>query len=102
MRVSYRSRWAKHPAGEVVYEQTDVDFCCEPLRRCWGVLIGFGAKGCLRSTSRAVAIFATRPQANGKTVQEVVPVASARSADKLLRRVGRNKNLAHRVPGYGL
>jgi hypothetical protein len=74
MRVSYRSRWAKHPAGEVVYEETDVEYCCPTMRRCWGVLIGFGVRGHLRSTSRDVAIFTTHPQANGKIVQGIMPV----------------------------
>jgi hypothetical protein len=43
--------------------------------RWWGVLIGFGVRDCPASTDRDVNLFVDRPQANGKSVVETVPVA---------------------------
>jgi hypothetical protein len=74
MRVFYRACSGHHPLAPVVYEQTDVTFCCDTLCRCWDVLVGFGVKGCLRSTSREVGIFTSHAQANGKPVVGVMPV----------------------------
>jgi hypothetical protein len=70
MRVFYR---ACH-SSIVVYDQTRVSFCCAEMERQWDRLIGFGAKGCLRSTSRDVSLFTLHPQANGRPVLEVTPI----------------------------
>jgi len=52
MRVSYRSYRG------CIYEQVGmVHFCCREMQDEWGVLVGFGIKEHLRSTSRAVNIF---------------------------------------------
>ena len=63
MRVFYKAVQAK-PAAPVVYRQGPVTFCCVAMCRWWGVLVGFGAKGCA-STSREVALYHDRPQAGG-------------------------------------
>jgi hypothetical protein len=68
MRVYYRA-----VRGPAIYRQGPVKFCCAPMCRWWGVLIGFGV-GDRPSTDRGVNLFHRRPQANGKSVLEVVPV----------------------------
>lgn len=70
MRVFYRSECARRVT---VYRQGKVRFCCAEMCRRWGVLIGFGAKGCA-STSRDVCLYLDRPQAHGPAVLELVPV----------------------------
>jgi hypothetical protein len=72
MRVSYQS--APSATREPVYRQTAVKFCCATLCQWWGVLIGFGCRGCQASTCRDVCLYLDRPQANGGIVLEVVPV----------------------------
>jgi hypothetical protein len=57
----------------IVYEQTRVVFCCEAMREQWGRVIGFGAKGCSRSTSRDVNSYHCHPQKKGFIV-ELVPI----------------------------
>ena len=69
MRVAYRSI-----CRTTVYQQGPVKFCCASMCRWWDLLIGFGVKGGTPSTSREVNLFAERSQANGKAVQELVPV----------------------------
>lgn len=59
MRVFYRSCHG-HVA---VYEHVvAVRFCCDEMRNEWGILIGFGLKGHVRTTSREVNIFTLHPQ----------------------------------------
>lgn len=73
MRVFYRSR--PSTASETVYEQVGpAEFCCASMCRYWCVLVGFGVLGHERSTSRDVNLCIPRPQANGRTVLEVVPI----------------------------
>jgi hypothetical protein len=73
MRVCYRSRPAK--AAGVVYQAVGrVQYCCERMRQQWGRLIGFGVLGHRASTSREVNLASAVPQANGRTVLEVVPI----------------------------
>jgi hypothetical protein len=72
VRVFYHSRPG---APGIVYEPIgEVEFCCDSLRRCWGVLVGFGARDCPRSTSREVNLYTLRQQANGQPVPVAVPV----------------------------
>src|SRR5262245_55577117 len=48
MRVFYR---ASQGRTGTVYERTGpAKFCCVEMCRWWGVLIGFGMRGCERST----------------------------------------------------
>jgi hypothetical protein len=70
MRVFYRSLRRSLP----VFEQTDVAFCCAGMARQWGKLFGFGVKDATASTSRNVNLFVDRPQANGRSILEVVPI----------------------------
>ena len=72
MRVSYRS---VPSAAEPVYEQAGpVTFCCAEMCRRWNALVGFGVLGHDRSTSREVNLSIPKPQANGRTLAEVVPI----------------------------
>ena len=74
MKLSYRA--CQSETGDVVYEQAaSVKFCCVEMCRRWNVLIGFGVVGHDRSTSCEVNLSIPRPQANGCTLAEVVPVA---------------------------
>jgi hypothetical protein len=73
MRVSYRSVPSVKPHLPTVYRQGSVTFCCASMARWWGVLVGFGVRGC-PSTGRTVNLYLDRPQTNGKTAVEVVPV----------------------------
>ncbi len=57
------------------YEATRVVFCCAAMERQWVRLIGFGVRGCARSTSKDVNLFTDRVQTNGKTVLEVEAIA---------------------------
>ena len=57
-----------------VYRQGQVSWCCAEMCRWWGLLVGFGVRGCAASTSRTVNLFLDRPQASGKTAVEVVPL----------------------------
>jgi hypothetical protein len=66
MRVFYKAEVS-------VYRQGAVRWCCTGMARWWGVLVGFGVRDCA-STSRTVNIYLNRPQANGKTAVEVVPI----------------------------
>jgi hypothetical protein len=70
MRVFYRC--ARRPV--TVYQQTRVVFCCDDMERRWGQLLGFGARDVPVCTSRAVSLFLDRPQTNGRTVLELVPI----------------------------
>jgi hypothetical protein len=70
MRVVYRSLRRSIP----VYEQTDVTFCCVGMARQWGNLLGFGVRGFPASTSRNVNLFVDRPQVNGRSILELVPI----------------------------
>lgn len=74
MRVTCRS--CPSETGEPVYEQTaPIKPCCAEMARRWGSLVCFGIAGARRSTSREVNLYVPQPQANGKAVLEVVPVA---------------------------
>lgn len=68
MQVFYR------PSCAQTFTQGPVKFCCADMCRWWGRLIGFGVRGCPTSTSQDVNLYLDRPQANGKTAVEVVPV----------------------------
>jgi len=46
-----------------------------------GELIGFGVRDCAASTSRDVNLYRDRPQANGQTILEVVPVVRGSRRD---------------------
>jgi hypothetical protein len=70
MRVFYRSV----RRALFVYQQTRVTFCCETMRGKWGKLIGFGARNVSACTNRDVNLFIDRPQANGRTILEIVPI----------------------------
>jgi hypothetical protein len=70
VRIVYRSLRRSLP----VYEQTDVTFCCAGMTRQWGKLFSFGVKGFYASTSRNVNLFIDRPQANDRSILEVVPI----------------------------
>lgn len=72
MRVVYRARAPRGAA--TVYESKDVRFCCERMRRWWGVLIGFGVRGCPASTSREVNLFHSRSQVGSAAALEVVAI----------------------------
>jgi len=74
MHVFYTSHGAKRPGLPVVYEQTSVKFCCAEFERQWGRLVGFGARGIVRSTSRDVNLYTVHPQVNG-FVLEVTAIA---------------------------
>jgi hypothetical protein len=76
MRVFYRSRRPKCPAGPTVYEVAGaVRWCCADLCKWWDRLIGFGVPGVPASTDRAVNLAVPVPQTHGGTVLELVPVA---------------------------
>jgi hypothetical protein len=70
MRVFYRCLRRVLP----VYEQIDVAFCCSGMALQWGRLVGFGARGVTACTSRDVNLFVDRPQANGRSILELVPI----------------------------
>lgn len=70
MRVFYRS--LRHSL--LVYQQTNVSFCCAEMARQWGKLFGFGARDILACPSRDVNLFIDRPQANGRTILELMPI----------------------------
>jgi hypothetical protein len=70
MRVFYRTL----RRSVTVYQETRAVFCCAAMARQWGRLIGFGARGIEACTSREVSLFLDRPQANGRTVLEIVPI----------------------------
>lgn len=73
MRVFYRGQ--SSPSGETVYEQNGpMTFCCATMRRYWCVLVGFGVLGHDQSTSREANLSIPRAQANGRTLQEVIPI----------------------------
>lgn len=74
MRVFYRAVRCARRVAVTTYEATRVVFCCDGMRRQWGRLIGFGVRGCARSTSRDVNLFTAIPQANGKTALELTPI----------------------------
>jgi hypothetical protein len=74
MQVFYRAE-KRSPRLPIVYRAEPAKPCCESMARWWGRLVGFGVRECPASTSREVSLFLDRPQANGKTVLEVVPVA---------------------------
>ncbi len=71
MRVYYRAV----RSAVTTYEATRVAFCCAAMKRFWGRLVGFGVRGCARSTSADVNLFADRAQAGGKSVLEVTAIA---------------------------
>jgi len=70
MRVFYRSL----RRSVIVYQQTRVAFCCAEMERQWGRLFSFGARDIVACTSRDVNLFVDRPQANGRTILELVPI----------------------------
>jgi hypothetical protein len=72
MRVMYRAE-SRSPRLPTVYRAGAVKWCCAEMCRWWGVLVGFGVRGCAASTGRDVNLFIDRPQANGKSVIETVP-----------------------------
>ncbi len=77
MRISYRSRLPKCVDASLpaVYEQAgEPAFCCDAMRQQWGRLLGFGTRDCSASTSREVCLYASRPQANGTSMLELVTV----------------------------
>ena len=73
MQVLFKAS-QRRPSLPVVYQPGRVKFCCASMSRWWGVLIGFGARGCAASTCRDVCLYLDRPQASGGTVLKVVPV----------------------------
>ena len=75
MRVFYSVPKCASRSAVIVYEAVRVIFCCAEMKRYWGRLIGFGVCGYARSTSRDVNLFTAIPQAGGKTVLEVTPIA---------------------------
>jgi hypothetical protein len=76
MLVIYRSVTPRRHGAPVVYEQAaPVKWCCVEMCRWWGVLIGFGVRDHAASTNQTVNLYCDRPQANGTTILEVVPVA---------------------------
>jgi len=75
MRVLYRARPAACGSFVVFEQAAPVRWCCEGMCRHWTNLIGFGVRDCAASTSRDVNLYRDRPQANGGTMLEVVPVA---------------------------
>lgn len=70
MRVFYRSL----RRSLTVYQQTSVSFCCAGMARQWGKLLGFGARGVSACTSRDANLFVDRPQANRRSVLELLPI----------------------------
>jgi hypothetical protein len=73
MRVFYRAIRSRRTGLPATYQQGPVKFCCVEMCRRWGTVIGLGARGA-SSTDRAVNLYLDRPQANGRTVLELVPV----------------------------
>lgn len=67
MRVFYRSCSGRTPrAPEVVYEQVgEPAFCCEAMRRHWGIMVGFGVRNAPRSTNKEINLWTRLPQASG-------------------------------------
>lgn len=63
----YRSRPGRTVRGpEVVYEQVgEPVFCCEEMRRNWGVMAGFAVRSAPRSTSKEINLWNRLPQASG-------------------------------------
>jgi hypothetical protein len=63
----YRSRAGRGPCGpEVVYEQVGSPiFCCPEMRQHWGIMVGFGVRNALRSTSCEINLWTKLPQASG-------------------------------------
>jgi len=70
MRLFYRCIRSIRNAGPVtVFEQAGpILVCCPRMDWEWGDLVGFGAKGCQRSTSQSVNIFTVLPQASGRVI----------------------------------
>jgi hypothetical protein len=75
MQVFYRAVRGARRAAVTTYEATRVVFCCAAMERQWGRLIGFGVRGCARSTSRDVNLFGDRAQVGGRTILEVTAIA---------------------------
>lgn len=71
MRVSYRACTCK---GATVYEQTDVCFCCEDMRREWGIMLGFGICGHPRTTSREVNLFGLHQYSTGTIIPSICEI----------------------------
>lgn len=71
MRVCYRAF-----RGRVtVYEQAEVRFCCREMQDEWDILVGFGVKRHLRTTSREVNIFTSHHLlTSGNLVQGVTEI----------------------------
>jgi hypothetical protein len=76
MRVFYRSVRSARAPFITTFEATRVEFCCAEMERQWDRFVGFGIRGCLRSTSADVNLFTDRTQANGKMVLEVTAIAA--------------------------
>jgi hypothetical protein len=75
MRVVYRVLRPRRPGAPLTYQQAEpVKRCCADMARWWGNLIGFGVRDVPASTSAAVNLWRDRPQANGRTILEVVPI----------------------------
>jgi hypothetical protein len=74
MRVTYRAVPSVKPHLPTVYRQGPVRWCCASMARWWGLVVGFGVKGCAAVTSRTVNLYLAQPQVGGKTAVEVVPV----------------------------
>jgi hypothetical protein len=66
--------WSSVGGGTRVYRPSQAKFCRVEVNRSWGQLIGFGVRDCPASTTRDVNLFLTKPQTNGASVLEVVPV----------------------------
>jgi len=57
-----------------VYELTRVAFCCARMAKSWSGLLGFGARNGIPSTSCTVNLCVDRPQSNGRSILEMVPI----------------------------
>jgi len=58
----------------VVYEQDGVEFCCEDMRREWGILLGFGIHGNACTTSREVNLFGLHQYSTGKIIPSIMEI----------------------------
>ena len=71
MQVSYRACRCKRAT---VYEQADLCFCCEDMRREWDKLIGFGICGHPRTTSREVNLFGLHLYSTGTIIPAITEI----------------------------
>jgi hypothetical protein len=74
VRLFYSAKRIKRASLPVTYQQGPVLFCCARLCQWWGRLVGFGVRDCSASTDCGVNLYFDRPQANGSTAVELVPI----------------------------